>query len=237
MAVREVLDLPGVWQRIDALDGKVGGEAQLDLYEVTRRLVNEQTAWFLRRGAAMGDLSAAIMRHKQGFAALAGALESVLPPRRKSELAREAGRLAKGGVPADLAGDVARLEVLAQAPAITEIAHATGEPVPETARIFFEIGERLGIEDLARRGAAIATADQYDRRAIAQVLDQLAAVQAAFTREAIGAGGAQAWFASRCDRLARARQMADDMAGEGGLSLSRLMVAAAAFNDLAAAAR
>ncbi len=237
MAAREVFDLARLWQRIDALDGKVGGEAQLDLYQATRDLLNAQTRWFLGRGAATGDLAATIERHKAGLAALADALESVLPPRRRSRLAREAARLGRGGVPADVAGDVARLEVLAQAPAITEIAHATGKPVPETARIFFEIGERLGIDDLARGGAAIATADQYDRLAIAQVLDRLAAAQATFTREAIRAGDWKAWSASQGDRIARVRQTLEEAAGGGTLTVSRLLVAAGALDDLAAGAR
>jgi glutamate dehydrogenase len=236
MAAREVFDLPRLWERIDALDGNVAGEAQLDLYQSTRDLLNEQTRWFLRRGVAMGDLAAVIARHKAGISALAGALESVLPPRRKSRLAREAARLAKGGVPADLPGDVARLDVLAQAPAIAEIAREMGKPVPETARIFFEIGERLGIDDLARRGVAIATADQYDRLAIAQVLDRLAAAQAAFTREAVRAGDWKAWSSSQGEQIARIRQTLDEAAGESALTLSRLLVAAAALDDLAAGA-
>jgi glutamate dehydrogenase len=237
MAAREVFDLPGLWQRIDALDGRVGGEAQLDLYQATRDLLDAQTRWFLSRGAAKADLAATIGRHQAGLAALAEALERVLPPRRRSRLAREAARLAKGGVPADLAADAARLEVLAQATAITEIAQATGKPVEETARLFFEIGERLDIDDLAREGAAIATNDPYDRRAIAKVLDRLAEVQAAFTREAIAAGDWKAWASSQGDRIARVRQTLDEAAGAGALTVSRLMVAAGALDDLAAGAR
>jgi glutamate dehydrogenase len=237
MAAREVFGLPGLWQRIDALDGKVTGEAQLDLYAATRDLLDAQTRWFLCRGT--GDLAATIARHEAGLEALSEALERVLPPRRKSRLAREAARLAKGGVPADLAGDAARLEVLAQAPAITVIAEATGKPVEEAARLFFEVGERLGIDDLARKGAAIATSDPYDRRAIAKVLDRLAEVQAACTREAVAAGDWKAWAASRGERVARVRQTLDEAAGGGALALtvSRLMVAAGALDDLVTGAR
>ncbi len=181
------------------------GEAQLDLYEATRDLLNEQTRWFLRRGAAMdGDLAATIARHKAGPRRAGERAGGRAPARAaRAGLRARRRRLAKAACRADLAGDIARLEVLAQAPAITEIAHAMGTPVPEAARIFFEIGERLGIDDLARRGAAIATADHYDRLAIAQALDQLAAAQAAFTREAIRAGGWEAGPASQGDRLAR----------------------------------
>jgi glutamate dehydrogenase len=235
MAAREVFALPALWQRIESHDGKAQGEAQLRLYQATRDLVNEQTQWFLRDGVAIADLTGTIARHKSGLAALAGALDAVLPPRRKAELARETSRLGEGGIPADLASDVARLEVLGQAPAITVIAEATGQGVAGTARIFLDIGERLRIDDLARRGAGIATADQYDRLAIAQALGQLAGAQGAFTREAIRAGGSEAWAANQGDRLARVQATVDEVAGEGTLTVSRLLVAAGQLSELSVA--
>ena len=76
MAVREVFDLPQLWQRIDALDGRVRGEAQLRLYGATHALVNDQTLWFLRNGGAMADLAGTVARNKSGLAALAAVLDS-----------------------------------------------------------------------------------------------------------------------------------------------------------------
>jgi glutamate dehydrogenase len=236
MAVRQVFDLPRLWQRIDALDATVAGDAQLRLYEATRDLVNAQTLWFLRhegQGDGVTDPAAVIARHKAGLAALMQALDSVLPPGRRSHLDRRAADLRAGGIPADLAGDIARLDVVAHAPAITEVALAMGRPVPDTARVHFELGERLRIDGLAFQGAAIPTADQYDRLAIAHALAQLAAAHAAFTREAIRAGGAGAWYAAQGDRLDRTERTLAEAAAPGTLTLSRLLVAAGALSDLA----
>ena len=61
LAAREVFELPALWQRIDALDGKVKGDAQIELYQATRDLVNAQTLWFLRNGAAAADLAGTIV--------------------------------------------------------------------------------------------------------------------------------------------------------------------------------
>jgi glutamate dehydrogenase len=234
MAVREVFDLPRLWQRIDALDGAVSGDAQLALYEATRALVNEETLWFLRGGAALADLGGAIARHRQGLAALAAVLDRALPPGLKSGLGRTSARLVGAAIPSDLAHDVARLPLLARAPAIGEIAQAAGQLVADAARIFFGLGERLRIEDLARRGAAIATADPYERQAVSRALAQLADAQVAFTRAAIRDGGSGAWIASRGDRLARVERAVTEAAGDGALTLARLLVATGALNDLAA---
>ena len=159
-----------------------------------------------------------------------------MPPRRKANLEREARRLGEGGIPADLAADVGQLNVLREAPAITEIAQTTGQPVPAAARTFLEIGEHLRIPDLGAKGAAIASSDQYDRLAIAQAIGQLAAVQAAFTRSAIAAGGTEAWRAAQGVRLDRLQSTLEDIAGgEGMLTVSRLLVAAGQLSELAAA--
>jgi glutamate dehydrogenase len=235
MVVREVFDLPRLWQRIDALDGRIGGEAQLSLYEATRDLLNDKTRWLLANGAAMTDLAVVTARHRAGLAALTDGLETVLPPARQESLRQTAERLRDSGVPADLALDIARLAVLAQAPAIADIAQETGADVQEAARIFLEIGAYLRIDDLAGRGAAIATADHYDRLAIAKALSQLAAAHAAFTREAIRAGGSEAWLVGRGDRLTRAQRLLTDAAGEGAITVSRLSVAAGVLRELAAA--
>jgi glutamate dehydrogenase len=237
MAVRETFDLPRLWQRIDALDGSVGGNVQLRLYEATRDLVNAQTLWFLRhegQGDGTTDFAGMIARHKAGVAALTQALERALPPGRKSHLERRAAGLRAESIPADLAGDIARLDALASAPAITGIALATGRPAPETARIHLEIGERLCIDELTARGAAIPSADQYDRMAIAHALDRLQAAHAAFTREAVRIGGTEAWYASRGDRLGRAQRTLAEATAQGLLTVSRLSVAAGVLDELAA---
>ncbi|HEX6000216.1 MAG TPA: NAD-glutamate dehydrogenase [Hyphomicrobiaceae bacterium] len=236
MAVREVFDLTRLWARIDALDGEIGGELQLRLYEATQQLVNVVTRQLLRSGAPLGDLAGLIARHKAGLAALAQSLDEVLPPDRRDDVSRKEEQLAAGGIPGDLARDIARLQVLVQGPDITEIAAALGTTVPETACVLLEIGERLSIDRLAQSGSGLPTGDQYDRLAVAQAMDQLASAQRAFTREALHAGGFEAWLARQGDRPERIRHLVADAAGSGALTLSRLLVAVGALRDLVAPA-
>jgi glutamate dehydrogenase len=233
MAVREIFDLPRLWEHIDALDGRISGAAQLSLYETTRDLLEHNTRWLLSNSAATADLAAVTARHKAALAALQDGLESVLPPARKEGLRQAAERLAESGVPTNLARDIARLAVMRQAPAVAEIAQETGADVLKAGRVLLEIGERLHIDDLAGRGAAVATADRYDRLAITKVLGQLEAAHAAFTRDAILAGGSDAWSVAQGERLQRVERILVEAAGPGSLSLSRLAVAAGTLTDLA----
>ena len=236
LAVREVFGLAEVWQRIDALDGKVKGEVQLALYQATQDVLRAQALWFLRDGAALADLGAAIVRHKAGMAALAPALATVLPPRRRAALQAETDRLAGLGVAADLAATIAALGVLDGAPAVTAIAEATHQPVPETAQVFLAIGELLHLPELVARARALAAPDYYDRIAIAQALSGLAFAQAALARQAIkdgGSGDVAAWLAAHGARAARVTATLAGIAGEGTLTVSRLLVAAGQLGDLA----
>jgi glutamate dehydrogenase len=236
MAVREVFDLPRLWQRIDGLDGRIGGAAQLGLYEATCDLLNDSTRWLLTSGTATADLASATVRHRAALAALEDGLDTVLPAARQERLRQAAERLGHGGVPCDIARDIARLAVLRQAPAIAEIARETGVGVREAARVFLEIGARLRIDDLTGRAAAIATADRYDRLAVGQALGQLASAQAAFARDAVLAGGCEQWLAGRGDRLARTQRLLSETAGDGAaITVSRLCVAAGALRELASA--
>ena len=96
LAAREVFELPALWQRIDALDGKAKGLAQLALYQATQDLVNAQTLWFLRNGSAMSDLAGTIARHRAGV----GALKPALAERAARLADRRCSRLRRAGSPA-----------------------------------------------------------------------------------------------------------------------------------------
>jgi glutamate dehydrogenase len=237
LAAREVFELPALWARIDALDGRVKGDTQIDLYQATRELVNAQALWFLRNGAAPADLAGTIARHRAGLAALRPALADVLPIRRKIQIEGEVRRLTEGDIPADLAADIAALDVLGLAPPITEIAEATRTAVPQAARTYLAIGEDLHIAALAAKANAIATPDYYDRLAVTQALAQFDDAQAAFTRQALrgGADGIEAWLAGQGDRLAQVKATLEDIAGDKTCTVSRLLVAAGQLNDLAVA--
>jgi glutamate dehydrogenase len=125
--------------------------------------------------------------------------------------------------------------MLGEAPGITEIAARTGSSVPDAARVHLEIGDQLRIADLVAKSASIGTSDQYDCVAIARALHRLESAQADFSRAAIAAGGVEAWRAGMGERLARMQLVLDEVAGEGALTLSRLLVAADQLSELAAA--
>jgi glutamate dehydrogenase len=241
LAAREVFGLAPLWRRIDALDGVVKDATQLALYQATQDLVTQQTFWFLHDGQVLLDLAGTIDRHRAGIKALQPALADILSEPCRARLQRDARRLIEGGVPADLAADIARIEVLKLAPAITVIAAETGVPAPAAAAAYLTIGAKLRARDLAVKAAAIAAPDYYDRLAIAQALTQLADAQARLTRRALRAvpSGSRAltetWLRQQGERFDRVERTLEEVAIERSLTIARLLVAAGQLAELAAA--
>ena len=234
LAVRDVFDLPQLWQRIDALDGAIKGEVQLSLYQTTQDLLRGLTPWFLRDKAVLADMAGTTVRHQAGVAALKPALDAALPPRQRKTIADEASLLIDGGVPTDLAADVAALSALRHASSITRLAEQAHTPVPDAARAFFAVGEHLRLGDIADKADAIPTQDYYDRIAITQALSALSAAQSALAAAALqpGAGGIEGWIAAQDGRLDRVRTMLEEIAGKDALTVSRLLVAAGQLGEL-----
>jgi glutamate dehydrogenase len=233
-----VFELPQLWQRIDALDDQIGGAAQLSLYEATQELVRNETLWFLHDGKAISDLAGTIARHSEGLNALKPVIEDMMPARLKEHIADVEQHFVVSGVPADLAADVARLEALGFAPAITEIAAEARHPILRVARVFLEVGEHFRIRDLVAKAAAIGALDTYDRLAIGHAVNQLAAAQAAFTRDAIAGDSGQPWslgpWLERFGaRLRRVEATLDAVLGRAPLTIAQLSVVAGQLSELA----
>jgi glutamate dehydrogenase len=241
LAAREVFELPALWQRIDALDGVMRGAPQLALYQATQDLLNAQTLWFLRDGAALVDLSRTIDRHRAGLRALRPALAGILTDRGRQELDLKARRLIEDGTPPDLATDVAALDLLRVAPAITVIAEETETLQSTAAAVYLRIGEQLRTDDLCAKAAALTAVDYYDRLAVTQALTQLADAQARLAKSALLAiasgacAGVEPWLSGRGQRFERVRSTLEEVAGDSALTVARLLVVASQLMEIAAA--
>ena len=108
-----------------------------------------------------------------------------------------------------LASDVRALDVLADTPAIVDIARVAGRSIPEAAHAFLAVGDRFGIDDLIGRMAHIKVADDYDRLAIAGAEGTLADARHSMTLAVLGASGVggRGWKPGpRASRIACNRQ-------------------------------
>jgi glutamate dehydrogenase len=235
---RAVLGLPDIWQQIDALDGKIGGQIQLELYSRTQDALAHTTRWFMRDGQAVGasgGLDAAIATHAKGAADLAALLDGKIAGGTKGKLDAARQQLADEGVPSSLAADLARLAFLVDAPAITEAAARSGAPQETVARVMLGLNERFHLRELIDAGRRIRATDSYDLLAIAgaeqALLDARRRIALGILAEP-GASALDAWKDRHESEIGRVAQTLDALTSSGQLTPSRLMVAATRLGDL-----
>ncbi|MBN9022814.1 MAG: NAD-glutamate dehydrogenase, partial [Rhizobiales bacterium] len=138
VVVRDAYRLPELEAGIDALDNRIPGGEQLGLYRLVQDLLTGRTVWFLRNVPLGEGIAPVVEAYGRTIAALFAMLGEVLPERFRGVFGETAARLESLGVPPELAHRLAMLPALGAAPDIHLVAAATGAPLEQAARVFFE---------------------------------------------------------------------------------------------------
>jgi glutamate dehydrogenase len=235
-AVRDSYEMTALNSAIDRLDNKISGKLQLDLYAAVQDLLLDRIVWFLRNIDLSKGLAEVVTHYRDGIAAVAAALDRALSRDVAEVRAARRQALVDGGVPADLAGRIADLRVLASAPDIVLVGDRTGKPVSEVAATYFAAGAFFGLDRIAAAAENIPIADYFDRLALDRARDSIGDAERRLTAAmvgdgATGAGAVDAWVAPRKAEVERIRLAVQEIASSG-LSLSKLSVAASLLGDL-----
>jgi glutamate dehydrogenase len=236
-AVRDSYGMTALNSEIDALDAKIPGGLQLELYHAVEDLLLDRVVWFLRNAELTQGLAGIVAHYREGIAAVEVALEAALPQAPAGALAAREAELRRQGVPEALARRIAALPVLVGATDIVLVADRTGRPIAEVAATYFAAAAffRLDRIDAAARGIVIA--DYFDRLALDRALDSIGEAErrltAAMTANAeAGRAAVEAWVAPRKAEVERISMAINEIANSG-LTLSKLSVAASLLGDLA----
>ena len=238
---RDAFQLRALWKAVEALDNEVPSTVQTQMAIEIGRLVERCTMWFLRNLAHPLDIAAAIDAFAPGIGALAQSLDDVLGATRRGGLASAAKRHAREGVPKDLARRVASLDALASALDIVEAARRRKLAVEDVGRVYFQVGERLGLDWLRAGAGRFAVDSHWQRQAVTAIIDDLYGQQrnlAAAVLEANGAeppgGAVDNWIAANRSAVDRNERLLADFRKTGALDLAMLTVANRQLRALAA---
>ena len=233
-ATRDSYDLTALNAAIDALDNKLSGKLQLDLYSEVQNLLLDRLVWFLRTVDFSDGLAEVVVHYRDGIAAVAAVLDAALS--KDLRTARDARRqaLTGAGVPDALVARIADLPALIAAPDIVLVADRSRSPIDRVAATYFAAAAFFGIQKLT--AAEISAADYFDRLALDHARDVIGDAERKLTA-AILAGGAwgapavEAWAAKHKAEVERLRSTISAMASSG-LTVSKLAVAANMLEDL-----
>ncbi|MCH7888863.1 MAG: NAD-glutamate dehydrogenase [Proteobacteria bacterium] len=238
---RDAFDLRSLWKAVEGLDNAVPSTVQTKMALDIGRLVERSTMWFLRNRAHPLDIAATIDAFTPGIGALARRLDEVLSETRRGSLAQAAERYAGEGVPRDLARRVASLDALASALDIAQAARRRKLAVEEVGRVYFQVGERLGLDWLRASAGGFAAESHWQRQAVTAIVDELYSQQrdlAAAVLEANGAGppggAVDNWIAAHRSAVERNERLLADLRKTGAIDLAMLTVANRQIRALAA---
>ncbi|HUD87396.1 MAG TPA: NAD-glutamate dehydrogenase, partial [Xanthobacteraceae bacterium] len=235
-AVRDSYGMTALNTAIDALDNRIPGKVQLELYAAVQDLLLDRIVWFLRNVDLSKGLADVVSHYRDGIAAVTASLADALSPDSQTERAARRGKLVAAGVPDELAGRIGDLATLTAAPDIVLVADRTGKPVGEVAATYFAAGAFFRLDRIAGAASTIPVSDYFDRLALDRARDAIGDAERRLTAAMVGSGAAgasavEAWIAPRRNEVERIRAAIHEIANSG-LTLSKLTVAASLLGDL-----
>lgn len=238
-AVRNSYSMTAFNTDIDALDNKVAGDVQLDIYKAIQDLLLDRIVWFLRNVDLTQGLAGIIEHYRDGIAAVDASLGNMLPKEIADARDARHRELTAAGVPAELAWRVASLPALTSAPDIVLVAAKAKRPVADVAATFFAVNSHFRIAPVVAAARAIPVADYFDRLALDRALDSIGDAERKITATIVSGGGSgpaavEAWAKANAAKVDRIRDGIHQIAATG-LTLSKVTVAASLLGDLAGA--
>jgi len=236
-AVRQSYGMVELNGEIDALDNKLPGKVQLDLYASVQNLLLDRLVWFLRNVDLTKGLEKNVAHYKEGIAQVEAALDKALSKQASAARSARAAELVKAGVPDALAQRFTNLGALKAAPDIVLVADRAGKAVGEVTATYFATEAFFQLDRVAGAVGNIVVSDYFDRLALDRALDSIGDAERRLTAAMVGnghagAGAVEEWVKPRQAEVERIRSAIHEIAGSG-LTLSKLSVAASLLGDLA----
>ena len=237
---RDIFALPELSEAVEKLDNKVPAALQTRLYLSIQHLLRRQTLWFLRNGPGADRLAVTIESYRQIVDDFMGCLEDLLEPEFWQSIVDEKNRLMHQNLKEPDAFRFAAFPVLMDVPDIIRAAENTGRKARDVARVYFAIGQALGLETLLESADKAAPEGYFDGLAYSRVIGNTGVAQRRLTEKVLGATGEwdaclAGWLEANADLVKRTTAALGDLAASGPLTLSRLTVANGYVSDLVAA--
>ncbi|HSL09740.1 MAG TPA: NAD-glutamate dehydrogenase [Actinomycetota bacterium] len=228
---RDVTGALARWDDVEALDGVIDPELQIELLNGVDWLVGSTSRWYLVQAAGQ-RLADAVESARDRFRELADVIDQIGPEAWRDEHEHETERLREAGVPEVVARRHAFQAELVHAPDIIAVSAATGRAPLEVARGFFLLGEKLEIDWLEHRLDELPVGTRWRRWAKQSMEDDLLAVRRALCELVLEqAGGApideavENFFDAHAEQVGRVQRFVRQLAVEGVTDLAQITVA------------
>ena len=186
---REVFDARELWAGIEALDGKVDGNAQIDALLVIWAALRNSTRWVLNHSESALDIAAAVERYHQGMRDLRAHLTEAITPRERGRYDADKQRWLDAGFPDALAADLAVLPTPGSGLDIIHVAADHKLKVERAAEVYFALGEALHLSWLMGKIEELPVESRWHAHARGSLRDELYSQHRALTAQVLERGG------------------------------------------------
>jgi len=230
VAVRNSFGLTDLNNEIDALDNKIDGDVQLDLYTRVQDLFLDQVVWFKRNVDFSDGLGAAVDRFGTGIEKLRANLASVTSDQQADRINAVVAEFVAAGVPQSLAERVGWFPVEAAIPDAVLVAEDTSSSLEDAAKAFFEVAAHFRIGSMYLLARDLTISDYYDSLALDRAQSILAAAHRRLSGDVIRAGGLEKWLAAHETEVQRTLRSVNEIL-EGDLTVSKFTVASSLLSE------
>jgi glutamate dehydrogenase len=243
LVARAVFDMPRFWKSVDALEPQVDTATQIRMRLEARKLTERGARWLLHNRRMPFDLRETVDFFAHGAATLAPQLPKLLVGRDLEGFEERRDRFTEGGVPGELAEQVAIMVPAYSTFDLVEISRSTGRPVEEVAEVYFDLAERLQIARLRERVITLPRDDRWQSMARSALRDDLYAAHAALARDVLvtsepGADPEERlaiWAEKNSAAVSRAAQTLGEIWESDSFGIATLSVALRAIRTLVTA--
>lgn len=179
--VRDAFGLRHLWDEIEALDGKVPAQVQLKAMREIAHLSEYGITWFLTRLGRDMDVNKDAKEFSAGIKELSKSLDSFVTESLKDTISHRQKASEKDGLPKDLAHQIALMPVLSSACDIIRISSEQNTDLANTARTYFELGQRFHLDWLRQQARFLPHEDHWQDEAAKGLTDHLYGCQAGMT--------------------------------------------------------
>ena len=230
IVARDAFGLNEINAQIDALDTKILGSLQIELYTRLQDTTLSLLDWLMHAGDFKSGVEAVIARFAKGIRTIKLSLSDTV----KARIQADADGLTSQGVPADLAYLIAELPYLNKMPEIISISNLTGMSEDKVSALFLSSDEAFQFSDLKSLGSALKPTDIFDGQARDMALERITRAHRALAVSILKSGQSyEDWtghFVQRCDSV----KLTLSQIISSGMTVSKLTIAAGLLGDLTA---
>ncbi|MEO8672579.1 MAG: NAD-glutamate dehydrogenase domain-containing protein [Tahibacter sp.] len=186
---REVMDARAMWAEIEALDGSVNGNAQIDALLVIWASLRNMTRWLLSHNEATLAIAAAVSRYHDGMQTLLSCVAEVITPRERVNYDDAKQRWLAAGFPEGLSSNLAGLRTPGSGLDIVAVGADHKLKVERAAEVYFALGEALHLTWLMVKIEDLPVESRWHAQARGSLRDELYSQHRALTAQVLAHGG------------------------------------------------